>query len=67
MDQNNVPMKIRQDRLGHVDSKTTMGYTRSMGEDEKRVARNFDEILCANVSNKEKEKAFDGSERFRIQ
>jgi len=67
MDQNNVPMKIRQERLGHVDSKTTMAYTHSMGEDEKRVARTFDQILCANASNAENEKAFDGSERLPIQ
>lgn len=67
MDQNNVPMKIRQDRLGHVDSKTTLGYTHAIGEDEKRVAANFDEILRADACNAEIEKAFDGSERFRVQ
>jgi integrase len=67
MDQNNVPMKIRQDRLGHVDSKTTLGYTHAISEDEKRVAAQFDEILRADVCSAEKEKAFEGSERFGIQ
>ena len=67
MDQMNVPMKTRQDRLGHVDAKTTMGYTHSVGEDEKRIARELDQILRADACNAEIEKAFDGSERFRIQ
>ena len=67
MDQMNVPMKIRQDRLGHIDAKTTKGYTHSIVEDEKRVARDLDEILRADACNADKEKAFDGSERFPIQ
>ena len=67
MDQNNVPMKIRQDRLGHVDPKTTLRYTHAISEDEKRVAAGFDEILRADACKAEKEKAFEGSERFRIQ
>ena len=67
MDQNNVPLKIRQDRLGHIDSKTTLGYTHVVSEDEKRVAAQFDEILRADACKAEKEKAFDGSERFAIQ
>jgi integrase len=56
MDQNNVPLKIRQDRLGHLDPKTTLGYTHAIGEDEKRVAAEFDEVLRANVCKAEKEK-----------
>jgi len=67
MDQNNVPLKIRQDRLGHVDPKTTLGYTHAIGEDEKRVAAEFDEVLRADVCKAEKEKAFEGSERFAVQ
>jgi integrase len=67
LDQNNAPMKIRQDRLGHVDPKTTLGYTHVIGEDEKRVAAEFDEILRADACKAKKEKAFEGSERFAIQ
>lgn len=32
MDVNNVPMKVRQDRLGHIDPKTTMRYTHSVDD-----------------------------------
>ena len=53
MDQANVPMKIRQDRLGHVDPKTTLGYTHAISEDEKRVAAEFDSVLCPDVSKTE--------------
>jgi integrase len=67
MDQNNVPLKIRQDRLGHIDPKTTLGYTHAISEDEKRVAAQFDEILRADACKAEKEKASEGSERFVIQ
>ena len=49
MDQNGVPLKIRQERLGHHDSKTTLGYTHAISEDEKRVAAEFDEVLHANA------------------
>jgi len=67
MDQANVPMKIRQDRLGHIDPKTTLGYTHAVSEDERRVAAEFDSVLCPNASKTENEKAFDGSERYAIQ
>jgi len=39
--------------------------THAIGEDEKRVAAEFDEILRADVSKAEK--AFEGSERFAVQ
>jgi integrase len=38
LDQLNAPMKVRQERLGHVDPKTTMGYTHLVGEDDRRIA-----------------------------
>jgi len=66
MDQASAPLKIRQDRLGHVDPKTTLSYTHVISEDEKRVAAEFDEVLCANARKPEIEKAFAGSERLPI-
>jgi len=31
-------MKVRQDRLGHADPRTTMGYTHVIGDDPRKVA-----------------------------
>jgi integrase len=33
-----APMKVRQDRLGHADPLTTMGYTHVIGDDHRKVA-----------------------------
>ncbi len=33
-----APMKVRQDRLGHADPRTTMGYTHVIGDDHRKVA-----------------------------
>lgn len=38
MDQENVPMAVRQGRLGHSDAKTTMRYSHVVSEDGKRFA-----------------------------
>jgi integrase len=40
-----VPMKVRQERLGHVESSTTMGYTHLVSEDDRLVAKKLGEIL----------------------
>jgi integrase len=38
MDQENVPMAVRQERLGHTDARTTMMYSHAVSEDGKRFA-----------------------------
>jgi hypothetical protein len=38
-------MKLRQDRLGHADPKTTMLYTHAVSEDERRTAEQLGALL----------------------
>ena len=45
LDRMNAPMKVRQERLGHVESATTMGYTHLVSADDRLVSRKLDEIL----------------------
>ena len=45
MDQLNVPMVIRQKRLGHADISTTMKYTHSVSEEERRVSEQLGRYL----------------------
>jgi integrase len=67
MDHENVPMKIRQDRLGHVDANTTLGYTHRVSADECAAAAKLGEILCPNVSKAENSKAFENVEGYTVQ
>jgi integrase len=58
MDRFQVPMKVRQQRLGHSDPKITLGtYTHVAGEDDARIATQLgeilDPILDPNAENKE--------------
>lgn len=45
MDRAGVPMAIRQGRLGHVESATTMDYTHRISEDERKVANGLRESI----------------------
>jgi len=45
MDTLNVPMVIRQKRLGHADISTTMKYTHSVTEEERRVSEQLGNYL----------------------
>ena len=63
-DRLNAPMKVRQERLGHVSSRTTMNYTHLVGDDDRKLVEQLDdlfcpveheEILCATVRKSEKE------------
>lgn len=38
-------MAVRQERLGHVDAKTTMGYTHLVTADDLRVAKELGALL----------------------
>lgn len=40
-----APMAVRQERLGHVDAKTTMGYTHLITSDDVRVAEQLGALL----------------------
>ena len=39
-------MKLRQQRLGHMDANTTMDYTRLVSEDDRKIAEQLDGLLC---------------------
>ena len=55
MDRMNVPMKVRQQRLGHSDSSLTLDvYTHTVGEDDVRVAGQLDGILHPLAPKNEK-------------
>jgi integrase len=45
MDQEQVPMATRQNRLGQSDARTTMGYTHAITEDGRRFAANLGQQL----------------------
>jgi integrase len=45
LDSLHAPMAVRQERLGHVDSKTTMDYTHLITADDVKVAEELDALL----------------------
>lgn len=49
MDQENVPMLIRQNRMGHSDPRTTMKYTHVVSEDGRRFADSMGKQLTEAV------------------
>lgn len=54
MDRLGVPLKLRQERLGHSDPSLTLGvYTHVVGEDDLRFAEQLDTILRPNAPKKE--------------
>jgi len=46
LDHLHAPMKVRQDRLGHADPRTTMGYTHVIGDDHRKVAEQLGEFFA---------------------
>jgi integrase len=46
MDELGVPMKTRQDRLGHVNPRTTMKYTHKIVDADVELAEQLDELFC---------------------
>jgi integrase len=66
-DRENVPMKIRQDRLGHVDAETTLGYTHRVSAGEYAAAARLGKISCPNVSKGENSKALEDVEGYMVQ
>jgi integrase len=54
MDRLGVPLKVRQQRLGHSDPSLTLGvYTHVASEDDERVAEQLGEILRPNAPKTE--------------
>jgi integrase len=45
MDQENVPMAVRQGRLGHSDARTTMRYSHAVSQDGRRIAARLGTLL----------------------
>lgn len=65
MDRLRVPLKVRQERLGHSDPRLTLGvYTHVASEDDVRTAAQLGELLsgipCPNLPKSQKE----GAARF---
>jgi integrase len=67
LDRVNVPMKVRQERLGHVEAQTTMGYTHLVSEDDRLLSERLGEILCPSVPNLEKQELSESTEGLLIQ
>ena len=54
MDRLGVPLKVRQQRLGHSDPSLTLGvYTHAESEDDARFVEQLDGILRPNAPKKE--------------
>ena len=71
-----TPMKVRQQRLGHVSPGTTMGYTHLIGDDDRRLVEQLDdlfcpdehkEILCATVRKSEEKALTPNTQGLTVQ
>lgn len=49
LDQLNAPMKVRQERLGHIDPATTMGYTHLVSEDDRKISERLGAMIADKV------------------
>ena len=49
LDHLRAPMRVRQDRLGHIDPKTTMQYTHAVSTNERKVAEQLGALFLAQV------------------
>jgi integrase len=47
----NAPMKVRQDRLGHIDAATTMNYTHLVSDDDRRVSAQLGALMMNKKTN----------------
>jgi integrase len=62
LDHLHAPMKVRQDRLGHADPRTTMGYTHVIGDDHRKVAQQLGGFFAQVRPNLAKNKNGSGEE-----
>ena len=68
MDRLGVPLKVRQQRLGHSDPSLTLGvYTHVASEDDERVAEQLDEILRPNAPKTEDNSKVDFAKPLYLQ
>jgi hypothetical protein len=67
LDRMNVPMKVRQERLGHVEVQTTIGYTHLVSEGDRLLSEKLGEILCPNVPNLGEQELSEDTEGLAIQ
>jgi integrase len=67
LDRMNAPMAVRQSRLGHVESSTTMGYTHLVSEDDRLLSEKLGEILFANVRELKGQGLMESTEGLAIQ
>jgi integrase len=67
LDQIGAPMAVRQDRLGHTEAQTTMGYTHAVKADERRVANELGEILHVTARNEQEERPAENLLTLMIQ
>jgi integrase len=67
LDQIGAPMAVRQNRLGHAEAQTTMGYTHAVTADERRIADELGRILHATARNEQEQNAEQNSLTLRIQ
>jgi integrase len=56
LDQIGATMAVRQNRLGHAEAQTTMGYTHAVTADERRIADELGKILHATARNRQNER-----------
>jgi integrase len=68
MDALAVPMKVRQERLGHSDITLTMNvYTHIASEDDTQAAEQIAGVLWPNVAKSKKEGLPENQEALVIQ
>jgi integrase len=67
LDHIGAPMAVRQDRLGHAEAQTTMGYTHAVTADERRIADELGKILHVNERNEQQESVAVNPLTLRIQ
>ena len=61
LDQIGAPMAVRQNRLGHAEAQTTMGYTHAVTADERRIADGLGKILHVTAWNEKEERPAENS------
>ena len=67
LDQIGAPMAVRQNRLGHADAQTTMGYTHAVTADERRIAEELGRILHVTARSEQKNSPAPGVLSLLIQ
>jgi len=67
LDRLGAPMAVRQNRLGHAEAQTTMGYTHAVTADERRIADELGRILNGTARNEQQERPAERALTLTIQ